>query len=110
MSGRSPRWIQAIVKEISVTLSGTFHPDAAYATIDGTKYTAAGTVQGEDVRVYISGTSGYTDGCFVAVDGVHVQDGAGEYQYTGKSDINVAFNPMFSSYGSIYWTCEITTV
>lgn len=114
MSGRSPRWITKPRKTVGVTLAGSFHTSYAYATIDGTKYTSAGTVQGEAISVTVGGMSPYTSNCAVYLDGVKVLNGAGTYQYTETKDIAVVFTAhteaVFGTNLTVYGTCEITTV
>lgn len=114
MSGRSPRWIQTPRKTVGVTLAGTFHTSYAYATIDGTKHTSAGTVRGEAVSVTVGGMASYNNDCFIKLDGVYVQRGAGTYQYTGEQDIIATFathtDMIIGVSMTTYATCEITTV
>lgn len=114
MSGRSPRWIWNPHGAVGVTLAGTFHSSYAYATIDETKYTSAGTVLGEAISITVGGMSTYASDCAVYLDGVKVLNGAGTYQYTGTRDITVVFTTHTETvYGmdiAVYGTCEITTV
>lgn len=108
MSGRSPRWIHPIQKSCLVEYSGTFTSSRAYVTINDTKYTEAGaqTVDyGDVITIYVSGSSSYRDMCYVTLDGVRVQDGAGEYKHTVRKKTELVFGKGTET----YYFCDITT-
>lgn len=111
MSGRSPRWINAIQKTPTTCLveySGTFTSSRAYVTINGTTYTSAGsqTVDvGTVISIYVSGSTSYRDSCYVSLNGKRVKSGYGTYKYTVLKNSKL----VFARGTSAYYYCEITT-
>lgn len=71
-----------------------FNSSYAYATVDGTKYTDAATLElayGSIVDVFVSARSSYQALCYVTLDGETVQNGAGTYSYKVTRNATLTF-------------------
>lgn len=72
-----------------------FNSSYAYATVDGTKYTDAATLElayGSIVEVYVSGRKAEAKAlCYVTLDGETVQSGAGTYSYRVTRNATLTF-------------------
>lgn len=110
MSGRGPRWFTGIkYPKWTVAISGDLRSKYGTATIGGTEYTAATTVdakRGETASVFVSaGSSSNRPKCRVTLNGETVQSGDGTYTFPITGDTTIVFTHN-SSYN--YWSCAIT--
>lgn len=96
-------WTQPTI----VTISGTGDETYCYADINGIKYSSAATVEvdiGSEISIFVS--SGSRPGqrnCYIALNGVNVQDGAGNYIHIVDTSCNV------SLHYDVFGSAEITT-
>lgn len=96
-------WTQPTI----VTISGTGDETYCYVDINGIKYSSAATVEvdiGSEISIFVS--SGSRPGqrnCYIALNGVNVQDGAGNYIHIVDTSCNV------SLHCDVFGSAEITT-
>lgn len=79
-----------------------------YATIDGTKYKAAETLEleyGSTIEIHVSAAAAsYQKDCYITLDGETVQSGAGDYLYKIKSNATLTFGTKAARF-----FCDIVT-
>ena len=107
------------VHGLNVVISGTLDASRAYAQIDGTKYTSAGTYQipaGAEITVVCGASSEFVqaNGFKITQNGTTVAHGTGtspiSYTLSLTMPVEIAFTKHTSPFGSgAYWSCEITT-
>lgn len=100
----------SFAKKVTVVLTGTIKN--AYASINGTSYTATGTYEAESpatIIVYVaSDPASAGDKCWVKLNGTKVQSGYGKYTFTTEaSTVTIKFASTYD--GDTYATAEITT-
>ena len=92
---------------ITITLAGTFSSSYAYATINGTKYTAETTLEvekGTTVKIYVSARSSSNRAlCYVKLNGETVLSRGGTYNFIPTKNAVITFG--YTNYGY----AEITT-
>lgn len=98
----------------TVNISGTLNSSYAYATLNGTKTTTAGTktyTSKPTIAVYVSSSNSYArSNCKVTLNNSTVKNGYGSYTLDiGEADIvNITFASARSG-SYTYYTCAITT-
>ena len=97
-----------------VNTNNALNSNSCYYIINSTKYTVAGSREiayTDTLKIYVSGSSSsYNSKCFVRLNGVKVQSGAGTYTVNldGCKTIKLDFSPII--YGTNYAkVCDITT-
>lgn len=113
MSGRGPRWINAIQwPKYIAAISGTLSTSYGYATINDTKYKDEASVEIErntEITVFVSSSrSSLRENCQVTMNGTVVQSGHGSYTFTAASNVSIVFERVESGRYN-YFTCDITT-
>ena len=103
----------SIAFAVTIELTGSFSSSYGYVTIDGIKYSAAGshTVPiGSQVYITVSsGSYSKRSYCIVSKNGIVLQHGYGTYAYTTDEDCTINFAENGSYLSGYYYSSAIKT-
>ena len=101
----------AFSSPVTVSWSGKFDSTYSYVTVNGTKYTNAGSgtyEQPPSISVRVNSSTSKSR-CYVKLNGTTVQDGSGAYTFTPDPGSTVTIKMTYSNDSYKYYYATITT-